>query len=454
MQRRVLRVGRAVHRQPADHALARALDHPLAQRAQQPRLADPGLAAEQHRLAHAAARLLPAVGELIELAGAADQRRQVEAEIVPGPARLADAVGHEGLGHAADRRQRRHRLGGEPAPHQRARRRADHDGAGRGRRLQPQRHVERGAEHHRLRHVRAGRDDGQAGVDADAEGGLLLLARRGAAEVIRGLGDQVERGADGAAGVVFVRLRIAEVDEHAMADDVADRRLVALRHLLRQRAQPHHQLVERLGVERLRRLERRAAGVDDLAAQHRELAALAAREQRRGRRRDGGLRPRHVAGPHVERGCGRDLLRERAAPAGLEHAGPFQLLERGDHVEAAVRPVRRRLAQQPVGQLRQLARDAGIDVERPPAARRCRCGSASPPRSRRGTARCRSPSRRAASRARTDRTGDRWPGPAPARATSHGRCRAPRPGPTGPARHRRDTSWPGRSRGSWRDRPA
>ena len=185
MQRRVLRVRRAVHRQPADRALARALDHPLAQRAQQPRLADAGLAAEQHRLAHAAAGLLPAVGELIQLAGAADQRRQVEAEVVPGPARLADAVGDEGLGDAADRRQRRHRLGGEPAPHQRARRRADHDGAGRGRRLQPQRDVERGAEHDRLRHVRAGRDDGQAGVDADAEGGLLLLAGGGAAEVIR-----------------------------------------------------------------------------------------------------------------------------------------------------------------------------------------------------------------------------------------------------------------------------
>ena len=73
----------------------------------------------------------------------------------------------------------------------------------------------------------------------------------GGAEVIRRLGDQVERGTDGAPGVVFVRLRIAEVDEHAMADDVADRRLVALRHLLRQRAQPHHQLVERLGVEGL-----------------------------------------------------------------------------------------------------------------------------------------------------------------------------------------------------------
>ena len=177
VQRRVLRVGRAVHRQPADRALARALDHPLPQRAQQPRLADAGLAAEQHRLADAAARLLPAVGELIELAGAADQRRQIEAEVVPCPARLADAVGHEGLGHAADRRQRRHRLGGEPAPHQRARRRADDDGARRGRRLQPQRDVERGAEHHRLRHVRARRDDGQAGVDADAERRLLLLAR-------------------------------------------------------------------------------------------------------------------------------------------------------------------------------------------------------------------------------------------------------------------------------------
>ena len=106
VQRRVLRVDRAVHRQPADRAFARALDHPLPQRAQQPRLADAGLAAEQHRLPHPAARLLPAVGQLIELAGAADQRRQIEAEVVPCPTRLADAVGHEGLHHAADGRQR------------------------------------------------------------------------------------------------------------------------------------------------------------------------------------------------------------------------------------------------------------------------------------------------------------------------------------------------------------
>ena len=389
MQRRVLRVRRAVHRQPADHALARALDHPLAQRAQQPRLADPGLAAEQHRLAHAAARLLPAVGELIQLAGAADHRRQVEAEVVPGPARLADAVGDEGLGHAADRRQRPHRLGGEPAPHQRARRRADHDGAGRGRRLQPQRDVERGAEHHRLRHVRAGRDDGQAGVDADAEGGLLLLARGGAAEVIRGLGDQVERGADGAAGVVFVRLRIAEVDEHAMADDVADRRLVALRHLLRQRAQPHHQLVERLGVERLRRLERRAAGVDDLAAQHRELAALAAREQRRGRRRDG----RPPAWPR-RRAARRAWARSRP-PSGASRAGRARA-RRTVPTARARRPHRGRCAAgapascSTAGASAPPARAGCRDRRRaPPAARRCRCGSASPPRSRRGTARCR-----------------------------------------------------------------
>ena len=215
----------------------------------------------------------------------------------------------------------RHRLGGEPAPHQRARRRADHDGAGRGRRLQPQRDVERGAEHHRLRHVRAGRDDGQAGVDADPQRGLLLLARRGGAEVIRRLGDQVERGTDGAPGVVFVRLRIAEVDEHAMADDVADRRLVALRHLLRQRAQPHHQLVERLGVERLRRLERRAAGVDDLAAQHRELPALAAREQRRGWRRARRRRPGHVAGP-ARRAWARSRPRAGASRAGRARARP------------------------------------------------------------------------------------------------------------------------------------
>ncbi len=53
----------------------------------------------------------------------------------------------------------------------------------------------------------------------------------------------------------------------------------------------------------------------------------------------------------------------RSAPAGFEHARPFHLLERGHDVEAAVRPVRRRLAQQPVRQVRQLARDARIDVE-------------------------------------------------------------------------------------------
>ena len=236
-----------------------------------------------------------------------------------------------------------------------------------------------------------------------------------------------------------------------MADDVADRRLVALRHLLRQRAQPHHQLVERLGVERLRRLERRAAGVDDLAAQHRELAALAAREQR-------GAEPGQGAPASPRRRAGRRASAPTRPRSGACRAGrarvrrTFHLLERGDDVEAAVRPVRRRLAQEPVRQLRQLARDAGIDVE---DGRRL-VGADAGQRLRRGLG----AERRDAGhhlveqRAEREQIGpiDRWPGRAPARATSHGRCRAPRPGRTGPARRRRDTSWPGRSRGSWLDR--
>ena len=193
-----------------------------------------------------------------------------------------------------------------------------------------------------------------------------------------------------------------------MADDVADRRLVALRHLLRQR-RPHHQLVERLGVERLRRLERRAAGVDDLAAQHRELAALAARRARGGPEEAlGAGRPRRV-GPDVERRRGRDLDGERAAPAGSSPpdvpSARARRRRRGCCAGGAPAPC------SGAGASGRRARAGCRDRRRGrPAARRCRCGSASPPRSRRGTARCRSPSRRAASRARTDRSDGRWPG--------------------------------------------
>ena len=102
-----------------------------------------------------------------------------------------------------------------------------------------------------------------------------------------GFGQQVQRRAHGPAGIVFVRSRITEVDEQAVANGVAERPFVPPRDGRHQRPQLHHRFVQRFGIERAATVAISTRGVGDLAAQHSDLPAFAARQRRRAHRSRG-----------------------------------------------------------------------------------------------------------------------------------------------------------------------
>ena len=145
--------------------------------------------------------------------------------------------------------------------------RADHDAAGLGQRLQAEGAIGGVADHRLLlgaaladqvaRHDLAGRD-----ADARRE-------RHREAEAADRV-DEVEPGPDRALGIVLVRLRIAEIGQHAVAQKLGD---VALEALDRPGAAVlvgAHDLAQVLGVE----LGRELGGTDQIDEHHGELAAL------------------------------------------------------------------------------------------------------------------------------------------------------------------------------------
>ena len=82
--------------------------------------------------------------------------------------------------------------------------------------------------------------------------------------------DDAEAGVDGARRVVFVRRRIAEVDQHSIAHVACDKAVIARDEIAHQLLEAQDQSAQVLGVESLRHRGR----ADDVAEHHRQLSAL------------------------------------------------------------------------------------------------------------------------------------------------------------------------------------
>ena len=267
--------------------------HVVAQRLHQAGLADARLAAEQHHVPEAVTAAFPAALEELAFLVTPDQRLEAGGDgDFPAAPRLAL------LENPMQMERRSALLVGtltevlaeEIALGQPMRGLADRDGIGCGQPLDLGRDVGRLAQGELLA-ARTGahlaHHDG-AGVDADTDRDAQGVAglQRGVQRADR-LHDP-EPGAHGALRIVLVRLRVAVVDEEAVAEVLRDVSLEALDHLGTARLVGAHHLAEVLGVETAR--ERRRP--DEIAEEHRELAALLACRRRRlsHRRRRGRVR--------------------------------------------------------------------------------------------------------------------------------------------------------------------
>ena len=219
-------------------------------------------------------RLLPAIEQQTEFAVAPEQRcRSTRSLASRGDTECAfDRVHLNGLRDALQLRRaeiaRHEQAGCEPQ-----RRVAHGDAAGRGKRIEPRRDVHGFAERERFRaRVAAERahHDG-AGVDADARDDLGLARRAPALIDRRELGLDRERGADGALRVVFVRLGIPEVDEHAVAEILRDVALEALHGAGADALINRDQIAQIFGIDALAQLGR----AHEIAEHRGELAPLA-----------------------------------------------------------------------------------------------------------------------------------------------------------------------------------
>jgi hypothetical protein len=236
------------------------------------RFADAGLAGQHHRLPLAVARQGPALEQQRDLAVAADQVDQLVLVLGLEAARDAARADHEpGL----DRR--REPLQRERAERRDLERRADqmpglvrhHDLARAGVTLQPCREIRRFSARGLFGRRGAAADladDDEAGRDADPGLQLDVIERAQAGHRV----DGGERGVDRALGVVLMGARVAEVDEHAVAEQLGD---MAVERADGRRRSPRGNggrrsagLPDRDGRE-LRR-------ADHVAEHHRQLAAL------------------------------------------------------------------------------------------------------------------------------------------------------------------------------------
>ena len=274
VQGTVLAVRRAGVVQEGVRLVAEMLLH----RRQQPRLADPRLAREQHHLALAALGPLPAPQQQAHLLLAPDQReqgrgverleparRRADAEDPVRPDRLGEALGLDAaeigaLEEAAD----------EPA-----RAGGDDDAVRLGQPLQPRGQV-RGLADHRLLARGAAADQvahhHQPRRDPDP-GGQRLAFRRG--QPADGPQD-VQPGPDRALGVVLVGPGEAEVGEHAVAHELGDVPLEA-GDLARDRVLVGaDDLAQVLGIE----AGREGGRADEVDEHHRELPPLGLRSRR------------------------------------------------------------------------------------------------------------------------------------------------------------------------------
>ena len=244
------------------------------------RLADAGLAGEQHDPALAALGLLPTAQQQFHLLLAANERRQRARAPRLEPAHAGRLAVHLPRLHGL--RQPVHRDGAEGAavehpPHQPPRAGGDHHRAGRRRGLQPRRKTGRLADRDTQLCV-AGRrllaDDDQARGDADTR-----LKRHGGRDLQRA--DSVENGkagAHGALGIMLIGRRVTEIDEHAIAQVLGDKSVEARHRVGDTFVEGFDQIAHVLGVETCRKRHR----VDHVADQDRQLSPLgAARADRR-----------------------------------------------------------------------------------------------------------------------------------------------------------------------------
>jgi hypothetical protein len=242
------------------------------QRHRDPRLADTGLARQQHRLTDAALGAAPLPEDQVDLVLPADERRQrggmqrLEAAFDRArPQHLPDV---HGLGDALEVHHAEV-AAIEQVAHQPARAVGDHDGVGLGDTLQPRRQVQGLADGVAFAHLGESQEiahDDEAAGDADPrlhrEAGVHLDGANSR--------NQLQAGADGLLGVVLARFGVAEVDQRAVAGvpgDEAAERLHGLGHAMVIRG---HHLAHVLGIEPRGQRGR----PDQVAEQRRELAAF------------------------------------------------------------------------------------------------------------------------------------------------------------------------------------
>ena len=291
----------------------------VAKHLREPRLADAGLAHDQHDLALAARRevqplaqhaplflaaderrgVLPGVQALPECAGDADQLERLREAPQHLPAALLDL---EQARHEPQRRARDEHLAGV---------RCALDARGDSRRLAVREHL--GV----TRHAHLGEHDG-TGVHAHAQLDAGIARRRRI--------DQLERRTHGALRIVALRLRPAEVREQAVAEMLRHVAGVPRDHGARRRAEGAHHLLQLLGIHARSELDR----ADDVAEQDRQLTPLAVSLARARRAREvaGGERlPAFTAITILDRPRAPALA---AAELEANAAAPAEALIRGD----------------------------------------------------------------------------------------------------------------------------
>ena len=176
----------------------------------EPRLADARLAGDQHHPSLAGLRLLPATDQQLQLLGAADERHRPRAQCL-------EAAHNSALAQYLPSRDRRghalkfdlaeipivEQVAGQPAGTG-----GDHDGVGLGQDLQASGEIWRITGDIVLDDFAA--DDHQPGGDPHPHVKVFGLIE------LRHPIDQHQTASRGALGIILVRLRIAEVDQHAV----------------------------------------------------------------------------------------------------------------------------------------------------------------------------------------------------------------------------------------------
>ena len=260
MERAVLMVRRAEIAQPR----VRPAFEPLAQRRGQPRFADARLARQQYHLPLARRGALPAAQQLVQFLLASDERRQRA-----GAQRLEPAFDRARPQRLPDRQRRREALDLDRAEIAQFEEIAneppgalcDHDAAGRRQLLHARREVRRFADDAALLCFAVAdqiADDDQPARDADAGGERSSVQFQPRDP----LGER-EAGAHRALGIVLMRLRIAEIAQHAVSHIFRDKAPQAADLLGHRRVIGAVELSQILGVE-----PRRQCGRTDQIAEH------------------------------------------------------------------------------------------------------------------------------------------------------------------------------------------